>query len=57
MMDLSDIFNFPDVMTTTSDEDILIWMMFLDLEYGLNKLLYSSHFLHMKQDGYIYGHW
>ena len=24
--------------------------MFLDLEYGLNKLLYSSNFLHMKQD-------
>ena len=57
MMDLSDIFNFPDVMTTASDEDIPDLDNVLDLEYGLNKLLYSSNFLHMKQDEYIYEHW
>ena len=37
----------------------LIWMMFwtLNMKISLDKLLYSSNFLHMKQDGYVYEHW
>ena len=56
MMDLSDTFNFPDIMTTTSNEDIPDLDDDLDLEYGLNKVLYSSNFQHMKLNGYICEH-
>ena len=46
MMDLNDISDFQDVMTTTSDEDIpdlddVFWN--LNMNYGLDKHLYSLH--------------
>ena len=39
-MDLSNIFDFPDVIKTTSDEDILMWKMFLN--FNTDSCLHSK---------------
>ena len=66
MMDLSDIFDFQDVMTITSDEDIpdledifrlwtwtVVWINF----YTPQTLYTWTNTNRMKQDGYVYEHW
>ena len=65
-MDLSDIFNFPHVMTTTRNEDIpglddvfglWIWTVVWIHLYTSQTLNTWTHTNCMKQDKYIYEHW
>ena len=48
MMDVSDILDLQDMMTTTSDEDIPDLEDISDFEYGLHKHSYSLHSFKMK---------